>query len=224
MFKLLKKFDRYDWITVLFILGLIVCQVWLDLTIPDYTNKLSQTIASGQSTMADVWGNGGMMLLCALGSLICAFMCGFLCTRLASKFAMSLRGDIFKKVSTFSSAEMKKFLVPSLITRSTNDVVQIQMFIAMGVQVLIKAPILSVWAISKISNSSIEWTSAILITVLVMVVLIGCVVALVLPKFRKVQGLIDDVNDISRENVGGVRVVRAFNAEKFQNQKFEHQF
>ena len=221
MFKLLKKFDYRDWISIVFIVGFIVCHVWLDLTLPDFTNKLTQSIASGTSSMADVWQNGLMMLACALGSLMCAFACGFLCTRLASKLAKNIRGDIYGKISTFSSNEMKKFSIPSLITRSTNDVVQIQMFVALGLQIVIKAPILAVWAISKIANASIQWTSAILITVFVMVALIALVVFLVLPKFRKVQKLIDNLNDVTRENVDGVRVVRAFNAENYQENKFE---
>ena len=221
MFKLLKKFDRYDYFTLVLIVGFIVCQVWLDLTLPDFTTRLSEAVASGSSTMADVWHNGGMMLLCALGSLLCSFACVFFCAKLAGKFAQNLRGSVYNKITMFSSAEMKKFSIPSLITRSTNDVVQIQMFLAIGLQVFIKAPILAVWAITKISNTSIEWTSAILITVCVMVVLISLVVAFVLPKFKKVQKLIDNLNDATRENIDGVRVVRAFNAETYQQNKFE---
>lgn len=221
MFKLLKKFDKYDFVTLFFIIGFIVCQVWLDLTMPDYTTKLAESIASGGVSSQAIWENGLMMLLCAFGSLVSSFACVFLSARLASKFSKNLRGSIYNKISTFSSTEMKKFSIPSLITRSTNDVVQMQMFIAMGLQVLIKAPILAIWAISKISSASIEWTSAILITVVVLIALIGVVVGLVLPKFRKVQKLIDNLNDVTRENVEGVRVVRAFNAEDYQQNKFE---
>lgn len=221
MFKLLKKFDRYDYFTLVLIVGFIVCQVWLDLTLPDFTTRLSEAVASGSSTMADVWYNGGMMLLCALGSLLCSFACVFFCARLAGKFARNLRGSVYNKITMFSSTEMKKFSIPSFITRSTNDVVQIQMFLAIGLQVFIKAPILAVWAITKISNTSVEWTSAIMITVAVMVVLISLVVAFVLPKFKKVQKLIDNLNDATRENIDGVRVVRAFNAETYQQNKFE---
>lgn len=221
MFKLAKKFDAKSWGSVLLIIGLVVMQVWLDLTMPDYTSKLTQAVAQTGVTMKDIWRNGGMMLLCAVGSMLCSFACGFLCARLASKTAFRLRQDLYAQINGFSNAELKKFSTPSLITRTTNDVTQIQNFVAIGLQLLIKAPVMAIWAICKISSTSIEWTVATLITVVVLVVCVLIIVLLALPKFKKIQKLIDNLNNSVRENVGSVRVVRAFNAEEFQQQKFE---
>ena len=221
MFKLFKKFDIRDYFSIIFIVGLIVLQVWLDLTMPDFTSRLTTSVAQTGVQMSDVWYNGGMMLLCAFGSMLASFCCAFFCARLASKFAKSLRIDLYNKISEFSRAEIKKFSTPSLITRTTNDVVQIQNFIAMGLQIIIKAPTLAIWAITKISATSIEWTMATLITVFIMITLVAVIASVVLPKFKKIQKLIDNVNDVTRENVSGVRVVRAFNAEGYQEKKFE---
>lgn len=221
MFKLFKKFDERDWFSVLFIIGFIVLQVWLDLTMPEFTSKLTSSIAQTGVQMSEVWYNGGMMLLCAFGSMLASFCCAFFCARLASKFAKTLRLDLYNKIAEFSRAEVKLFSTPSLITRTTNDVVQIQNFIAMGLQIIIKAPTLAIWAITKISATSVEWTMATLITVVIMMTLVIVIACLVLPKFKKIQKLIDNVNDVTRENVAGVRVVRAFNAEDYQEKKFE---
>lgn len=221
MFKLAKKFDAKSWGSVVLIVALVVAQVWLDLTMPDFTSKLTESVAKTGVTMKDVWVNGGMMLLCAVGSMGCSFLCGFLCARLASKTAFVLRQDLYKQINSFSNAELKKFSTPSLITRTTNDVTQIQNFVAIGLQLLIKAPVMAVWAICKISATSVEWTIATLITVVLLVVCVLVIVLLALPKFKKIQKLIDNLNNSVRENVGSVRVVRAFNAEEFQQQKFE---
>ncbi|MBQ7880981.1 MAG: ABC transporter ATP-binding protein [Clostridia bacterium] len=218
---MLKYLRKRDWAYIIFAIALIVVQVWLDLKMPDYTAKLTTAVSSGGVKMSDVWENGGMMLLCALGSMASAIMCGFFTARVASSYSLNLRQAMFDKISSFSSTEMKKFSTPSLITRTTNDVSQIQMFVAMGLQVLIKAPILAVWAICKISSTSIEWTMATMICVLVIVAVVGLIVALCLPKFRKIQKLIDNLNNATRENISGVRVVRAFNAENYQEGKFE---
>ena len=222
MFKLAKKFNAKNWCSVVLIFALVVTQVWLDLTMPDFTSKLTKAVVQTGVTMKDVWANGGMMLLCAVGSMACSFACGFLCARLASATALRLRQDLYKQINNFSNAEMKKYSTASLITRTTNDVTQIQNFVAIGLQLLIKAPVMAVWAISKISATSIEWTIATLITVVVLVVCVLIIVLLALPKFKKIQKLIDNLNNSVRENVGSVRVVRAFNAEDFQQQKFEN--
>lgn len=221
MFSLLKYLKKKDWVCILLVVGLIVLQVWLDLTMPDYTSKLSTAVSSGNVGMNDVWKNGGMMLLCALGSMCSAICCGFLCARIAASFAQTLRLKLFSQVSTFSNVEMNRFTTPSLITRTTNDVVQMQNFIAMGMQVSIKAPILAIWAICKISSTSIAWTSATIVCVAVIVVMVGILVGLCYPKFKRIQKLTDSLNDVTRENVSGVRVVRAFNAEDYQEEKFE---
>lgn len=221
MGKILKCIKLKDWAFIGICVGLIVFQVWLDLTMPDYTSKLSTAVAAGTPTMDVVWENGGMMLLCAFGSLAASILCGFFAAQVAANVARTLRTRLFDTITEFSNAEMEKFGTPSLITRTTNDVVQIQMLIAMGLQVMIKAPVLAIWALCKISSTSIEWTTATLITVGVMVVVIGILVAICFPRFRKIQKLTDNLNDVTRENLSGVRVVRAFNAEEYQENKFD---
>ena len=221
MKKLLKSFTKKDYLLMVVALGFIVCQVWLDLTMPDFTSKLTATVSSGNVTLGDIWYNGGMMLLCAFGSLACSILCGFIVAKIASSFSKNTRENLFNTVSTFSAEEMNKFSTPSLITRTTNDVDQLHRFIAMGLQLFIKAPILAIWAICKISTSSVQWTLATVICVVVIVLVVSLIVALCIPKFKKVQKLTDDLNNATRENLSGVRVVRAFNAENYQEQKFE---
>lgn len=221
MFSLFKYLKKKDWLFLFISVGLIVAQVYLELKMPDYTAKLTTLVQSGSTQMSEVWKNGGLMLACAGGSLACAILCSVLVSRIASSFSRTLREKLFAKISDFSDAEMKKFSVPSLITRTTNDVMQIQNFMAMGVQLLFKAPIMAIWAICKISSTNIAWTTAVLISVVVIVVCVGILVSLCLPRFRKIQKLTDDINNVMRENVAGVRVVRAFNAEEYQENKFE---
>lgn len=221
MFKLMKNLKKRDWIYISLAIALIVVQVWLDLTMPDYTAKLTTAVSKGGATMADAWKNGGMMLLCALGSLLASFACGYFAARVASSFSKTTRSKLFNKIMSFSSVEMKNFSTSSLITRTTNDVTQLQNFISIGLQMLIKAPILAIWAICKISASSIEWTLATIVCVIIIFVTVSIIVALCLPKFKKIQKLTDNLNNATRENVSGVRVVRAFNAENYQENKFE---
>ena len=222
MFKLLKNLRARDYFYMSLAIAFIVVQVWLDLTMPDFTAKLTTSVSSGGVTMGDVWRNGGMMLLCALGSMISAFACGYCTVRVASSLSYNLRGQLFSKVTSFTSVEMKRFSTPSLITRTTNDVTQVQMFVAMGMQMLFKAPIMAVWAICKISSSSIEWTIATAVCVGIILVTVITVVLLCLPKFKKIQKLTDNLNSATRESVSGVRVVRAFNAESYQESKFNN--
>ena len=221
MLKLLRFLEKKDYLLVVLLIGFIVCQVWLDLTLPDYTKELTQAISTETATMDIVWKNGGMMLLCAVGSMACAMASVFCCSKIAADFSKNIRTNLFDKVMSFSNQEMNSFSTPSLITRTTNDVVQIQMFIAMGLQMLIKAPILAIWAICKISSTRIEWTVAAMVVVLIIVVTVIVLVSLCLPKFRLIQKLTDKLNDTARENITGVRVVRAFNAEEYQENKFE---
>ena len=221
MLRLLKYFKTKEWVYAAIGVFFIVFQVYLDLKMPDYTKNLTQLVTEGNVTMQDVLSNGGMMLLCAFGSLASSIICGFFAARVAAGFAFTLRKEIFNTVESYSNEEMEQFSTPSLITRSTNDVVQMQNLIAMGLQVVIKAPILAIWAIAKISNTSIEWTSAVLIAVLVMTIMVVVLVVLCLPKFRKIQKLTDNLNEVTRENLTGIRVVRAFNAEDYQEEKFE---
>ncbi len=221
MLKLFKYLKREDWFKIVIAIGLIITQVWLDLKMPDYTKKLTELVSSSQITMRQVWLNGGLMLICALGSMVCSFLCGYIMARMASGLSRNLRTAIFNKVSDFSPSEMKKFSVPSLITRTTNDVGQVQMALSMGMQVVIKAPILAIWAMMKISATSIEWTLATLIAVGIIVLVVSIIMGLCVPRFKRIQGLVDNLNNATRENVSGVRVVRAFNAEEYQEAKFE---
>lgn len=220
MISLLKYLKTKDWVFIGISIGLIVFQVWLDLTMPDFTAKLTELIMAETVTMGDVWYNGGMMLLCALGSMCASICCVFLCSRVAASYAKVLRLKLFDKVSSFSNNEMNRFSTPSLITRTTNDVVQMQNFMAMGLQFLIKAPVLAIWAICKISNTSIEWTTSTIIFVGIIILVVGILVALCFPRFKKIQKLTDNLNDVTRENITGVRVVRAFNADEYQEDKF----
>ena len=221
MFSLFKNLRAKDWVLIGLSLCLIILQVWLELKMPDYTAELTTLVQSENTAMSEVWRSGGFMLLCAAGSLGAAIICSILISNVASSFSMNLRQKLFNKIADFSDAEIKKFSVPSLITRTTNDVMQLQNFMAMGVQLLFKAPIMAIWAICKISSTNIKWTTAVLISVLIMVVCISLLVGICLPKFKKIQKLTDDINNVTRENISGVRVVRAFNAEEFQEKKFE---
>lgn len=220
MFRIMKNLKRKDWFFILICAGLVVTQVWLDLKMPDYTQKLTESVSSGNADMSTVLKNGGFMLLCAVGSMAAAITCGFFASQVAANFAKTLREVLFRRILSFSDREINKFSTPSLITRTTNDVVNMQMLIAMGMQVMIKAPVMAVWAILKISSSSVEWTTAVIICVVVLVVTVSLLVALAYPRFKAIQKLTDNLNDVTRENITGVRVVRAFNAEDYQEDKF----
>lgn len=221
MIHLFKYLKKKDWLFIFIAFCLIVAQVALELKMPDYTKELTILVQKGTDSMNQVWKNGGLMLLCALGSLICSVICSYFISKLSSSFSRNLREKLFNTITDFSNSEMNKFSTPSLITRTTNDVVQIQNFTSMGIQMLFKAPIMSIWAICKISRTDVRWTYATIICVVIIVICVGILVALCLPRFKKIQKLTDDLNNITRENVSGVRVVRAFNAETYQEEKFE---
>ena len=221
MIKIFKNLKKRDWAYVLVCVILVFAQVWLDLKMPDYTQKLTQSVSSGSIDMGDVGRNGAMMLLCAAGSLAAAIGCGFFASRVAANFAKTLREVLFNRIMSFSSSEINRFSTPSLITRTTNDVVQMQMLIAMGLQVAIKAPVTAVWAICRISASSVEWTTAVLVCVIMLVAIVVSLVFIAFPKFKEIQKLTDSLNNVTRENISGVRVVRAFNAEDYQEEKFD---
>lgn len=222
MINLFKYIKKKDWFFIIIAIGFIVVQVWLELKMPDYTKELTKIVQSGTNTMTEVWKNGGMMLLCAAGSMVSAIICSYFISQVASSFSMALREELFKRITSFSNVEMNQFSTPSLITRTTNDVVQMQNFMAMGVQLLFKAPIMAIWAICKISATDVRWTLATIICVFIIVICVGILIALCLPRFKKIQRLTDELNDRTRENISGVRVVRAFNAEAYQTQKFEN--
>ena len=221
MLKLLKDFSKKDWLTILVGIVFIVAQVWLDLKLPDYMSEITVLVQTEGSAMSDIVMQGVYMLLCAFGSLVFAVITGYLMASLSSNFSMTIREKLFKKVENLAIQDIKKFSTSSLITRTTNDVTQIQMLIAMGLQLLIKAPITAVWAVTKILNKGWQWSAVTGVAVVILLSTIAIIMALVLPKFKIVQKLIDRVNGVTRENLTGIRVVRAFNAEKYQEDKFE---
>ncbi|MCQ2753347.1 MAG: ABC transporter ATP-binding protein/permease [Bacilli bacterium] len=218
MLKIFKHLSKRDIAFLIIAIGLIILQVYLDLTIPDYTAKLTESIAEQDKN--EVWLNGGIMLGLAFASMCAAIATGYFSSHIAANFSRTLRSKLYDQIASFSDAEMNKFSTPSLITRTTNDVVNMQMFIALGMQVLIKAPILAIWAVCKISSTSIEWTMAVLICVLVIIACVGLIVLVCYPRFKKIQKLTDDLNNAMRETITGVRVIRAFNAEEYQSNKF----
>ena len=221
MTKLLKEFNKKDYFLVFICALLIVFQVWLDLKLPDYMSEITKLVQTEGSKMKDILTQGGYMILCAGGSLISAFIVGYLTSYISATFSQKTRKTLFEKVQSFSMEEIKAFKTSSLITRTTNDITNIQMFISMGLQMLIKAPITAVWAILKILGKSWVWSLATFIAVFVMLTVIVILMVLVFPKFKIVQKLIDNINDKTRENLIGIRVVRAFNAEKYQEGRFE---
>ena len=221
MLKILKNFTKKQWLLVFVSFILIFSQVWLELKMPDYMSKITTLVQTDGSNMKDILINGGYMLLCALGSLVTAIITGYLIAYVASKFSMNIRKKLFSKVEDLSISEVKEFKVSSLITRTTNDITQIEMFIGMGLQLLIKAPITAVWAITKIVGKSTEWSLITALAVIILLTVIGILTAIVVPKFKIVQKLTDKINGVTRENLTGIRVVRAFNAEKYQENKFE---
>jgi len=221
MFKLLKNLKKRDLLYIFICLILIVFQVWLDLRLPDYMSAITRLVQTDGSTMMDILEQGLYMLLCALGSLVTAIVVGYFATKVASFFSASIRGNLFEKVQMFGIQEIKKFSTSSLITRTTNDVTQVEMLIGMGLQLLVKAPIMAVWAILKILNKGFEWSMLVAFCVVILLVTISIIMIIVLPRFSKVQKLIDRINGVTRENLSGIRVIRAFNAEKYQTARFE---
>ena len=221
MLKIFKYFQKTDWLLVLCSLVFIVTQVWLDLKIPDYMAEITRLVQTEGSEISDVLSQGAFMILCAIGSMLASMVTVFLAARIAAGFSVRLRGMVFEKNLSFSMEEVNLFSTPSLITRSTNDIMQVQMLIIMGLQIVIRAPIMAVWAVMKIMGKSWEWTVATGVAVAFLCVLIAIVVFIALPKFRIIQTLTDQLNLVTRENLSGIRVVRAYNAEEYQEEKFE---
>ena len=221
MIKIFKQFNKKDWALVFAVAILIVFQVWLDLKLPDYMSEITRILQSEGYIIKDILVQGGYMLLCAFGSLGSAVIVGYITSFISADFSMNLRRRIFKKVEDFSMREIKKFETSSLITRTTNDVTQLEMLVAMGMQLIIKAPVMCIWAITKIINKNIEWSLLVLAGVAILLVTIGILLKIVYPRFEKVQKLIDGVNGVTRESVTGIRVVRAFNAEEYQENRFD---
>ena len=221
MIKIFKQFNKKDWVLIFVVAILIVFQVWLDLKLPDYMSEITRILQSEGYIIKDILAQGGYMLLRAFGSLGSAVIVASITSSLSADLSMNLRRRIFKKVEDFGMTEIKKFETSSLITRTTNDVTQLEMLVAMGMQMIIKSPVMCVWAITKIINKNVEWSLLVLAGVVILLVTIGILLKIVYPRFEKVQKLIDKVNGVTRENVTGIRVVRAFNAEEYQENRFD---
>jgi ATP-binding cassette subfamily B protein len=212
---------KMEWLQAALSLVFVVVQVWLNLKLPDYMSRITVLVETPNSQMSDIWIAGGKMLLCALGSFVATVIVAFLSSRIAASFSQTLRSLQFKKVDSFSMAEINSFSTASLITRSTNDVTQVQLLIVMGLQILIMAPITAVWAIVKIAGKGVEWTVATGVAAGILLVMFAVILALVVPKFKRVQSLTDNISRVTLENLTGLRVVRAYNAEGYQEGKFD---
>ena len=221
MIKLFKNFKVKDYVVIFISVVLIFMQVWLDLKMPDYMSEITILVKTEGSKMADILKNGGYMMACAFGSLVSSIFVGYLIANLSASFSLTLRKKLFDKVLSLGLNEVNNFSTSSLITRTTNDITQIEMFVGMGLQMLIKAPITAVWAITKILNKSYVWSTLTAVAVLILLSVVISLIVIVMPKFKIVQKLIDKLNSVTRENLNGIRVIRAFNAESFQENKFE---
>lgn len=222
MIKIFKNFTKKDWSLIIICLAFIILQVWLDLKLPDYMSKITMLVQTTGSTMDEIIESGVKMLGCALGSLASSVVVAIFAARVATNFAANLRERLFDKVQAFSMEEIGSFSTASLITRSTNDISQIQTLVVMGLQAIIKAPIMAVWAIFKIAGKSWQWTASTGVAVIVLLVIVGSCMIFALPKFKKLQQLTDDLNRVTRENLTGISVVRAYNDENYQENKFEN--
>lgn len=220
MFKLFKNFTKKDYLLIFISFIFILVQVWLDLKLPDYMSEITKLVQTEGSKMSAILENGGYMLLCAFGSLLSAILVGYISSNVSASFSKTIRKKLFNKVENLGLAEVKNFSTSSLITRTTNDITQIQMFISMGLQLLIKAPVTAIWAVTKILNKNITWSAITAVAVIILLVTILTLMSIVMPRFKRVQKLTDKLNGVTRENLTGIRVVRAFNAEKYQEDKF----
>ena len=221
MIKIFRRLRAREWLMIGISLVFVVAQVWLELSLPDYMREITTIVTNPGGTVNEVLSKGGMMLLCTLGGVAATVVIGFFASRVAASFSQKLRRDVFSRVESFSLEELSGFSTASLITRTTNDITQIQMIIAMGLQVVIRAPIMAVWAIIKISTKNWEWTALTGGLVLILLITIILLMTYALPRFRKIQTLTDNLNRVTRENLTGIRVVRAYNAESYEEAKFD---
>lgn len=221
MLRIFKNFRKREVVLALFSVVFVVAQVWLELKLPDYMREITSLITTQDSAMHDILIAGGKMLLCAFGSLLVTILVAVCAARIASNFSAIVRGKLFDKVQSFSMEEIGRFSTASLITRSTNDVTQVQMLIVMGLSIMLRAPIMAVMAILKIVDKSWQWTLSTGVAVVVLLIVVIICVSLCMPKFKRLQSLTDDINQVTRENLTGLNVVRAYNAEDYQEEKFE---
>lgn len=222
MLKLFKHFTKREWIGMGIIFILAILQTWLTMTMPEYMSEITQLVQTEGSEMGDILTAGGKMLLCALGTLATAIVTVLCTAQVSAGLSANLRSVVFNKVQSFSMQEIGKFSTSSLITRTTNDVMQVQMLLVMGTEILFKAPMTAIWAIVKIAGKSWQWTTATAAAVVVLLMIVGICLSLALPKFKKMQKLTDNLNRVTRENLNGLQVVRAYNAEAYQQKKFEN--
>ena len=220
MLKLLKNFTKKEWLFSFISLILIIAQVYLELKMPDYMSEITVLVQTEGSNMSDILLNGAYMLLCAFGSLVSAIIVGYLVSNVSASFSLNTRKQLFTKVENLSMNEVKQFEASSLITRTTNDITQVEMLIGMGLQLLIKAPITAIWAVTKILNKNFQWSMITAVAVIILLSVIAILTVIVMPKFKIVQKLTDKLNGVTRENLIGIRVIRAFNAEDYQENKF----
>ena len=222
MLKLFKNLTKKDICLFLVAVVFIILGVNLELTMPDYMSKITMLVQTEGSKMSEILLNGGYMLACAFGSMLISILVGYLIARVTSDFSLNTRNKLFNKVLSMGMQDVKAFNTSSLITRTTNDITQLEMVLGMGMQLLIKAPVTAVIAVTKILNKNWQWSLATGIAVVVLLTTIGILTVIVMPKFKIVQKLIDKLNGVTRENLTGIRVVRAFNAEKYQEGKFNN--
>lgn len=220
MIKLFKNLEKKDLLIILFVAVLVIFSVFLDLKLPEYMSDITRLVQTEDSTMNEILKSGGYMLLCAIISLVCTIVVGYFTSLLSARFSRNIRKRIFEKVESFGISEIKKFSTASLITRTTNDVTQIEMLLAMGLQLLIKAPIMAIWALLKIIGKSGELSLVTATGVVIIVVTNMIIIKIVSPRFARIQRLTDKINGVARENITGIRVVHAFNAEKFEEDRF----
>ncbi|MDR0751042.1 MAG: ABC transporter ATP-binding protein/permease [Christensenellaceae bacterium] len=221
MLKAFKYFTTREWIMAILALCFIVSQIYFDLELPDYTMEITMLTQTPGSSISEIWITGGYMMLCTLASIASSIAMGYIMAKLAAGFSQRMRSLMFNQVESFSLEDINKFSTSSLITRSTNDIRQVQMFLTMGLALFVKAPITAIWAVIKIYGKGFEWSIATLITIVCLVIIVGFIMIFVVPKFRKMQQLTDNLNRVTREQLMGVRVIRAYNAENYQKNKFE---
>ena len=213
MLKILKYLTKKDWLLVLYSFAFVIVQVYLDLKLPDYMSEITMLVQTSNSEMGEILRAGEYMLSCALGSLLASFIVGYFAAKIATNLSWRLRSNVYDKIEGFSTA--------SLITRSTNDITQVQNMVAMGLQLIMKAPITALWALGKILDKGWQWSLATGVAVLILICVILIIVVFALPRTKVMQKLTDKLNLITRENLTGIRVVRAYNAEQYQSDKFE---
>ncbi|EMB53315.1 TPA: ABC transporter ATP-binding protein [Streptococcus mutans] len=223
MFKIFKRLNAKEWGMVLLSTAFICLAVWMDLKTPEYMSNITTLLQTKGTTASDIMDPGSKMLMFSFGSFFMAVLVGFLASRTAASFTTRLRSDIFNRVMDYSEAEIKKFSIPSLLTRTTNDLTQLQIMIVMGMQVVTRGPIMAVWALTKIWGKSDEWTGAVGVAVLIVFIMLSVLMFVAFPRQRQVQSLTDALNSTTRESLTGVRVVRAYNAEDYQDTKFKRE-